>query len=419
MTTESRKEKIQWEKIGQIVSIGRRGKVWHYNLQDPFHLNTKGKPRQVRRSLGTTNKQAANKKALKIEEEVLAGEDPSYQPSPTVEQGINIYTTYLEVERRSRKTMTKYQAVFVNLRGICCDLGVGNMSQVNLRVMDAFRAKRAADGIGPKTLHVESMIVRQLVKHLYSREHIKVDPLRGLKLRCPKATKQPCLSPEEMAQVIAVSGEPARTFFLALRRLGVRANEAIHLMWSDVDFDAGFIHVRAKGWEERPTEGKPVKMTWRPKTGEERAIPMTPDLKLSLLALPQRGFWVFTKPPSRSDPAGEVRVNYKWMLRRLKQAAKMFGLEGGLHAFRHGFISDAVLKGIPEAAVQEWAGHVAPETMKIYTHVRDEVSKTLMAKLYDAGRSGDNGTPGDDAAADQAVESDDSTNIAHRKENQT
>ena len=57
------------------------------------------------------------------------------------------------------------------------------------------------------------------------------------------------------------------------------------------------------------------------------------------------------------------------------------GLVGHLHTFRHAFISHAAIRGIPEAIIRKWVGHVDADVLKIYTHIADEASQAAMQRL--------------------------------------
>jgi len=45
----------------------------------------------------------------------------------------------------------------------------------------------------------------------------------------------------------------------------------------------------------------------------------------------------------------------------LKRLLKKLGLPGHLPTFRHTFISLALTRGVPEATVRKWVGHVDDE----------------------------------------------------------
>jgi integrase len=72
------------------------------------------------------------------------------------------------------------------------------------------------------------------------------------------------------------------------------------------------------------------------------------------------------------------------LLKMAKRLLKRLNMPGHLHAFRHSFISNGLTKGIPEALVRSWVGHVDPDVMKLYTHIADEASQAAMQRLVEA-----------------------------------
>ncbi len=57
-----------------------------------------------------------------------------------------------------------------------------------------------------------------------------------------------------------------------------------------------------------------------------------------------------------------------------------------LHTFRHSFISNALIKGVPVAVVKGWVGHVGDAVLKLYTHVHDHASQAAMRAQTEANR---------------------------------
>ena len=123
-------------------------------------------------------------------------------------------------------------------------------------------------------------------------------------------------------------------------RIGVRVGEAKWLTWDDVDFEHRLIHIR-------PKEG------WKPKSGDERAVPMSDRLFDLLHALPHTGTWVFTARVTTRHPATGRQVSERRLLQYLKRLLKRLGLKGHLHTFRHSFISFAANSGVPERVLRK------------------------------------------------------------------
>jgi len=72
-------------------------------------------------------------------------------------------------------------------------------------------------------------------------------------------------------------------------------------------------------------------------------------------------------PADRYGPVCQIRQ--RRLLDYLKRLHKKLGLPGRLHTFRHTFISLALTRGVPEAMVREWVGHVDDEMIQRQTGV--------------------------------------------------
>ena len=241
------------------------------------------------------------------------------------------------------------------------------ISQVDLTFVDKFRAKRAKD-CAPKTVYTEVVIVRQLIKFAFTRGLVDKDPLLGLKTKKPKPTPQPCFDDEQIEQILSRACSPHDTTFVLLAETGLRIAEAQWLCWADVDFKANVIHVRAK-------DG------WKPKTGDERAVPMSPRLVTLLQSLPRQERWVLTAMKTKKYPDEGRQISERRALVALKRVLIKIGIEGKLHSFRHSFISQCLTDGIEEAVVRSWVGHVDPSIMRLYTHITSKVSQDRIKLL--------------------------------------
>lgn len=360
------------EPVGDLVRIYLRGRNWWANYQ------LSG--RQHRRSLKTQNKKEARRLAVQLEAEILQGRRRERPQPPTAEQAIAAYLDYLRSERRSSKTMVKYEFVLGRLAALLRSRRAGSLLDLDLSAIDAYRKERVGASAAPKTIYTETVIIRQLVKFALSRGLIDEDPLRGLRLAKPKPTPQPCWTPEEVERILGAATPAYREALTILADTGLRAGELVHLTWDDVDLDRNLIHVR-------PKDG------WTPKTGDQRSIPMSPRARATLAIRPRRGRWVFTAKPSGDDPKGTRRMSDRRLLDGLRRVLDRLGLPGHLHTFRHAFISRALTGGIPESVVREWVGHVDRDVMKLYTHIASATSQEAMRKLSKPGEK-----PGDPAA---------------------
>ncbi|MCE9560839.1 MAG: site-specific integrase [Planctomycetes bacterium] len=353
------------DRVGEHVRIFQRGNVWYANFQHG------GK--QHRPSLNTTSKKEARRKALQIEVKLAAGQ---WNPAPeaaTVPQAVAAYLDFLRAEERSPKTLSKYTKVFERVAELGTERKVKNLLGIDLAFIDAYRRKRTDDGVAPKTKYTETVIVRQLVLFALSRNMLATDPLRGLKMKKPKPTTQPCWTPEQLTAILANAPVTVKSAFTLLAETGMRFGELAWLTWEDVDVEANVLRIR-------PKEG------WKPKSGDCRAIPISPVVQEILDALPRRWRWVVTMPPSATHPTSGRQWTERRLLSALKQVLRGLDFPGKLHTFRHAFISNALLKGTAVAVVREWVGHVDQQVIDLYTHVHNNASQTAMQRLAEANQ---------------------------------
>lgn len=359
-----------YEKVGEFIAIYQRNGIWYANYQ---HSG-----RQVRKSLKTKSKKEARRRALIIEKEILAGEHKHQRRPPLIKQVVEHYLDHLRAEGRSPKTIGKYDYCFGLLLDLANRRGRTRISQLDLPLVDQYRAERAkGDGdrppAAPKTIHNDTVTIRQLVNFALQRGMIADDPLQTLKIKKPKRTPQPCWPREQVGQILAAAKPPHQSPLTFLAETGARVGEAKWLTWDDVDLAGRRIHIR-------PKEG------WRPKSGDERVVPMSDRLHDLLSSLPRRHRWVFTARVTRHHPEPGRQLSERRLLQYLKRILKPLGLSGHLHTFRHSFISFAALKGTPERVLRKWIGHVDREILDWYFHLADRESHAAMQRLSQAAQ---------------------------------
>lgn len=354
------------ELVGESVRIRRRGKRYYANYQ----LDDK----QVRASLKTTSKKEARRLAIQIAAKLADGQVSKPAKTPSIQSVIEAYQSHKKTERRKPKTLAKIDLVCRRVLALAAKRHQSKLTNIDLSFVDAYRAERVAAPAKAKTVHNETVIIRQLINFALRRNLVTKDPLAGLELKKPKPTRQPCWTHEQTQKILAGASPPHQAVLVLLAETGMRVGEAKWLQWADVDFARGMIHIR-------PKEG------WEPKTGDQRTVPMSERVRSLLEALPRRDEWVFTARQSREAPAVVRQISERRLLQHLKRVLKRLGLAGHVHTFRHAFISHALTQGTPEAIVRDWVGHVDRDVIKRYTHVGDQASQAAMQRLMPAANS--------------------------------
>ena len=383
MASEKSKTDESYEKVGEIVSIFVRNKRWYANYQCDGE--------QVRRSLKTTSKKEARRKALLIERELLAGEHKRQRRSALIREVIDQYTAHLRSEGRAEKTVRKYEFCYDLLLDIAERRNVTRISQLDIRVVDQYRAERKAGSENrrpakPKTIHNDTVTIRQLVNFALKRGLITEDPLKDLEIKKPKRTPQPCWTRDQVDQILAAATPPHQAPLVFLAETGARVGEAKWLTWDDVDFEHRLIYIR-------PKEG------WKPKSGDERVIPMSDRAFDLLRSLPHTGTWVFTARVTARHPGKGRQISERRLLQYLKRLLKRLSLEGHLHTFRHSFISFAANSGVAERVLRKWIGHVDREVLDWYYHLADPEPQAAMKRLSDAAKRGQQNGSTDSSSA--------------------
>jgi integrase len=223
------------EQIGDRVRIFRRGCIWNANFQQD------GKQHPV--SLKTASKKEARRRGLKIEADLDAGR---WQPSPatsTLAEVITAYRDYLRAAERAPKTLSKYNKVFDRLADLAQERKITDLSGINLKFIDAYRRLRTDEGTQAKTRYTETVVIRQLVNFALSRDMLANDPLKGLKLKKPKPTPQPCWIFRQMQQILTASPDEIRPALVLLAETGMRFGEMAWLTWNDVDLQANILRI--------------------------------------------------------------------------------------------------------------------------------------------------------------------------------
>lgn len=164
------------------------------------------------------------------------------------------------------------------------------------------------------------------------------------------------MSPEQVAALFASLPESRfKDLLTALRETGCRPIEARTLTAERVNLDAGTWKVRDK---------------IRGKTGQEfRTVYLSPaaiELSRRLLGGKGPGDLVFLNHRDRAW----TRVNLAIRVKRACGNAGI-GAEGVAYSFRHLYITDALVRGIPPGTVAELVGHKSLDMiMKIYNQLK-------------------------------------------------
>lgn len=200
---------------------------------------------------------------------------------------------------------------------------------------------------------------------------------RGIK-RFPERSVERFLSPEERARLDDVitqamektAGEPGHVshdclvLFRLLSATGARKSEIIDLTWSMVDLDRKCLRLPDS------------------KTGQ-KVIPLSTPAADILAGLKRRGQLVVST--AKGKPLNSRNVHRSWDTIRSRAGLG----DVRLHDLRHSAASDALMAGVPLAAVGALLGHKSTRTTQRYAHISDDVLRQAVETM---GRAIDENT---------------------------
>ncbi len=153
---------------------------------------------------------------------------------------------------------------------------------------------------------------------------------------------------------------------------GLRLGEIIALEWCDVELSARRLTVQRSEWLGHVTV---------PKGGRSRQLPMTQRLTAALKAARHL----------RSDRvlclADGAPITRDRVIKAIRGAQRIAGIEQGVHILRHTFCSHLAMKGAPARAIQELAGHADLSTTQRYMHLSPAATEDAI-RLLDGRQTG-------------------------------
>ncbi len=266
------------------------------------------------------------------------------------------YLSYLKLERGlSENTLSAYRR---DLEQFAALASVGSVGDIGRRHLNEFLACLSRQGLKPATIARKLSSVRQFLQYLVRRGEL---PERSLTaLSAPKiAHYHPSyLTVEEVARIIesvdlkSRNGMRDRAILELLYGCGLRISELIHLRWSDIEMEAGFVRVRGKG-------------------NKQRLTPLGDFARRALLQLDTSRWGTGADSPlvfpnRKGKPFSRVNL---WKL--IKAAVLRAGIAKSVspHTFRHSFATHMLAGGADLRVVQEMLGHADISTTQVYTKV--------------------------------------------------
>jgi integrase len=268
-------------------------------------------------------------------------------------------------------------------------IGLVRLDRVDVSTIERFAGERRGAGLAPQTVNkiltTAAAVFKFAIRHRKTlanpaeiAERLKVgeaelvDGDEGERTDAEVSADE-VLNPEELKRLL--NAAPAgfnRTLLQTVALTGMRHDEALALMWDDVDFDTSKLAVRRSlSWAKvEKTEATRAKF-YPPKTkAGRRTLDLPPELMHALkvwkLQCP-KGELGLVFPTAEGKPAHRSNV-IRHVLKPALAAADI-GRTIDMHGLRHTFASIMLAKGEPITRVANLMGHGnSGVTARVYAH---------------------------------------------------
>ena len=341
---------------GGKSALGKNSKRWNYGFGAIYLRKTKkGKDRwcidyrdgQARRQRHVVkNAQCRGEALIALQSEVAEVFNGKFHPRRKLES--------MRFSEMSRIYLDNYAKA--NKKSWMCDkyclgahlnpyFGSMRLSDLSPLLVEKYRADRLRAGIRKSTANRELALLKKIFNLAVDWGFITSNPVIKVKLFPEKDNlKERVLSEAEEAKILRESAPHLKPIIITALSTGMRKNEILSLMWSNVDV------------------GRKTILASKTKSGKNRTIPINTVLVKVLedLKAGSRSEFVFSGPEGKG-----IRT----VRRAFANACRRAGVNGlRFHDLRHTFATRLIRKGVDIVTVQNLLGHHSVTVTQRYTH---------------------------------------------------
>jgi integrase len=264
-------------------------------------------------------------------------------------------------------------------------LGQLRLDQIKRVHVNRFIERRLKDEVSPRTINLDIIAFRVVLKRALEDGLIQRLPTEGLRPLKTTTRKRPLFTADDLRKLCKAASETKQDkkdkpvpvtenaeqftdYIKFLAYCGARRNEALAMRWPDVDFKQGQLTIGAEGDTKNRTA---------------RVVDFNPKLKAHLLDMKKRrapdSQWLFPSP-QRGDKDIPAKT-FRESLNLARVQAKM--AQFNFHDCRHHFISMCVMSGVDFMTIAAWVGHRDGGVLigKVYGHLANEHRKAMAERV--------------------------------------
>jgi integrase len=279
-------------------------------------------------------------------------------------------------ERRAQVSRRMFAYWKENAKPLAAFFGSKKLRSITASDLAAYQNARADAGLAPKTINGEVSVLRQVLRHarLWYRLQEDYRPLRNTKPPVGQA-----LTDEQQQRLFEKARSEGRWLFAYVAAVlafycGLRACEIKGLQWKHVDLETKRLQIRRSktpaGWRDPSLNGACLSAL---------QVLLTKALALGF-AEPDHYVFPWHGREKKIDPERPM-TSWRSAWRALRTAAGLPHVR--FHDGRHTALTRLAENGQPDWVIQAQLGHVSPQMMKTYSHIRrkalDEAASVLEA----------------------------------------
>jgi integrase len=310
------------------------------------------------------------------------GELPVLRRTPLFNVYANEYIKFLDSGAKKASTMSKEKSTLDKWSE---KIGFLRLDQIKRAHVNRFIEERLEAKMSPRTVNLDVIAFRQVMKRAMADGWIQRLPTEGLRPLKTKTVKRQLITTEEFETICKkafgkkkddsgnvvplTKNAPQLVDFLRFMAYsGARRNEALAMRWDDVDLENKQLTIGSAG---------------DTKNSKPRIVDFNPKLEAHVRGMKKRmrgvSEFLFPSPQRGNKDVRSRSLQGSLMLVRERAEMPHFTF----HDCRHHFISMAVMSGVDFMTIASWVGHQDGGVLigKVYGHLANEHKKAMAEKL--------------------------------------
>lgn len=267
--------------------------------------------------------------------------------------------------RMERRTCRDYEdKVRLHIKDPEARIAATKLSRLTRKTVNEFRDRLLASGRSEGTTRKVLGVLRLILNHTIDNGQLLANPAQGVRvLRSSRIDYRVAVPAKaDVKALIDAAHGRLRAMLIVSALCGLRASDTRGLRWCDINFAAGFLHIRQRA-DFHGTIGEPKS------AAGFRSVPAGPYVLAGLKE------WKVACPKSELDlvfPAtdGSVADHCNMLRRHFKPLCMKVGVTMRWHDLRHFVVSLWIEQGFSIKEVMTFAGHASVQmTMERYGHL--------------------------------------------------